>query len=559
MARALREIAQAQIFDERNISLEETLSRAQLGAISRRELLKITGAFGAAVALAACTPSRGASSTSPARPSTSARPSENQPRVAVIGAGLAGVTAAYRLSQVGIPVQLYEARDRIGGRCWTARGFADGQTAEHGGEFIDTRHVHIRALAQELNLPLDDLWKGWLPGFTWLTFVNGNLGAFSDWRDEQQPIIDALKVEAERLEVLAKGKKPTDAPVSWGTATDEGRAFDEMSMAEWLDENVPGVTGSPLGVYLDEVMGTWYGLSMASLSATGWLWFYLIPQAGADERWHVRGGNDQIPLLAADRLPPGTVHLETPLQAVRKRSDGGYELRFGGMSPVLADYVIMTTPWTTLRNVDLADAGFDAYRMTAIEELGMGTDVKLLVQYDRRPNTWKTPAGIWSGGMEQADAGFETWESSVDQKGKSGLITVFAGGQGSAQFAPSTNTNHGVPPEEMVAKTIGHIDDAVPGTADRYNGRAWLDYWTGDPWTAGSYAAFTPGQTSKYWRYTGLPDGRMHFAGEHTSIFSQGYLNGGVESGQRAAIEVMEAVGVEVPKSIARLPYSRFG
>jgi monoamine oxidase len=51
----------------------------------------------------------------------------------------------------------------------------------------------------------------------------------------------------------------------------------------------------------------------------------------------------------------------------------------------------------------------------------------------------------------------------------------------------------------------------------------------------------------------------MHFAGEHTSIFSQGFLNGGVESGQRAAIEVMEAVGVEVPESIARLPYSRFG
>ena len=68
-------------------------------------------------------------------------------RVAVIGAGLAGTTAAYRLARSGVQVRLFEARDRIGGRCWTARGFADGQTAEHGGEFIDTRHVHLRGLA----------------------------------------------------------------------------------------------------------------------------------------------------------------------------------------------------------------------------------------------------------------------------------------------------------------------------------------------------------------------------------------------------------------------------
>jgi monoamine oxidase len=79
----------------------------------------------------------------------------------VIGAGLAGLTAAYQLSQQGLQVRLYEARDRIGGRCWTARGFADGRTAEHGGEFIDTRHVHPIQLAKELDLHLTDLWKGY--------------------------------------------------------------------------------------------------------------------------------------------------------------------------------------------------------------------------------------------------------------------------------------------------------------------------------------------------------------------------------------------------------------
>jgi len=62
---------------------------------------------------------------------------------------------------------------------------------------------------------------------------------------------------------------------------------------------------------------------------------------------------------------------------------------------------------------------------------------------------------------------------------------------------------------------------------------------------------------TKYWGYAGIPEGRVHFAGEHTSTYSQGFLNGGVESGQRAAIEVLQALGLPVPSGIASLPYSR--
>ena len=94
-------------------------------------------------------------------------------------------------------------------------------------------------------------------------------------------------------------------------------------------------------------------------------------------------------------------------------------------------------------------------------------------------------------------------------------------------------------------------------TRAQFNGKAWLDYWTGDPWTRGSYAAYPPGQLTKYWGYAGIPEGRVHFAGEHTSTYSQGFLNGGVESGQRAAIEVLQALGLPVPSGIASLPYSR--
>ena len=98
--------------------------------VSRRGLLRMGGAAGVSAVLAACT-----TRSSPAAGGTKAgTPAAQGVRVAVVGAGLAGTTAAYRLARSGVPVRLFEARDRIGGRCWTARRFADGQTAEHGGE-----------------------------------------------------------------------------------------------------------------------------------------------------------------------------------------------------------------------------------------------------------------------------------------------------------------------------------------------------------------------------------------------------------------------------------------
>ena len=240
-----------------------------------------------------------------------------------------------------------------------------------------------------------------------------------------------------------------------------------------------------------------------------------------------------------------------------KNGDGSYTLHFGGVAkPVHADFVILTLPWTTLRRVDLSNAGFGPYRTQAIDELGMGADVKLLLQYDRRPWEFKVQGKPWSGGLSHTDPNFDTWESSVDQPGKQGLITVYAGGHTAESWI--VRDPHAHAPKDLREKTLGHIDDVVPGTKKHFNGKAWFDWWVGDQWTLGSYAAYLPGQVTKYWRYAGIPAGRVHFAGEHTSSYSQGYLNGGVESGDRTAIEVMKRLGVQVPHSLSKLPYSTF-
>jgi monoamine oxidase len=80
------------------------------------------------------------------------------PKIVIVGAGLAGLTCAYRLKQAGITSTIYEAAERVGGRCWTRRGyFKDEQIVERGGELIDTCHQEIQELAKELGLELDNL------------------------------------------------------------------------------------------------------------------------------------------------------------------------------------------------------------------------------------------------------------------------------------------------------------------------------------------------------------------------------------------------------------------
>ena len=88
------------------------------------------------------------------------------------------------------------------------------------------------------------------------------------------------------------------------------------------------------------------------------------------------------------------------------------------------------------------------------------------------------------------------------------------------------------------------IERLVPGVREHFNGRAWLDSWPHDPWSRGSYLGFGPGQYTRYWGLLGAPEDRIHLAGEHTSTFGQGYLDGAIESGERAAREVLDDFGV---------------
>ncbi|MGW3658271.1 FAD-dependent oxidoreductase [Streptomyces sp. NPDC005151] len=501
--RALRADAQA------------TATLAPANSPTRRGVLR--GALAAGGALAA-------TSVLPATAEAMGRQTPHDPRIVVVGAGLAGLTCAYRLAQQGVRVQLFEARDgRVGGRCWTARGFASSQVAEHGGEFIDTRHVHIRRLAAELDLALDDREAGAQEGDGAL-YLQGAVRAEQDVYRDMPVVQRRIEADAKRIGSYVAGQAGRAA-----------RAFDEMSMRDWLDANVPGGSSSLLASAIGSGAAGYWGSDPEDLSAINLIEQYVAPYSGADERYHTRGGNDLIPNRVATRLPKGTVRFDTPLLAVRRRGTT-YELKFGGIpKAVVADRVVFALPFTALRRTDLTASGLSARKRDAIEHHGMGTNAKLLLQFRDR-----FARHGWSGSFQCDVPQRGSWDSSSTQSGREGLLTIFNGGHSGASYPVARP--HGTAPTQVVRESLEFIDRLIPGMAAAYNGRSWLDSWVDDPWTHGSYASFAPGQYTKYWGYSGIAEGALHFAGEHTSTHSQGFLNGGVESGERVAQEVLAAL-----------------
>jgi monoamine oxidase len=488
--------------------------------LSRRELLQ-RGAAGGALLLApgalAC--------------SRQVR-ADSGPRIVIVGAGLAGLSCAYRLHQRGYASTVYEANpERVGGRCWTAREFEGGQIAEHGGEFIDSRHRRMRALARQFGLQLTDTYAAANPGGSRL-WLNGALRRRPRLRPRRRQFQRRIEAAARRVGAYA-----------YPNASRAARAFDELSVADWLDRQIAGGSRGPLGQMICAEMASEFGLGPTKLSALNLFSQYVEPAPGADERYHVRGGNDQIPHGLAASLPDGTIRPGAALEAVYARGDGTQGLRFSGIaSDVIADRVVLAIPFATLRRVDLARSGLSSKKRKCIQRLGMGTNAKVLMQFERRPRHY----GDWNGYMLSDDPFLWTWDSTLGQPGRSSIITTFFGGRSGARGLPAIEPHAPTLPRE-VRRNLASISQrgrtGLDGLAAGFSGTAWTDRWVGDQWARCSYAAFMPGQYSRYFGYAGRPEGAVHFAGEHTATTNQGYLEGAVESGERAAEEIVAVSG----------------
>jgi monoamine oxidase len=485
--------------------------------LTRRQLVRDAGLAAGAVALWSLR------QTSPAR---GAAP----PRVVVVGAGLAGLACAYRLQQAGIDAAIYEAADRVGGRCWTIRGaFAEGQIAEHGGEFIDQGHTQIRQLAQQLGLDLDNIVAAEANGTEAMYFFDGEPYSYDEATRD-------LKAAWQKIH---SDVSAASYPTLFNLSTERGRELDAMSIVDWIEETFEGGISSRIGQLLDVAYTIEYGGDAAEQSSLNLL--YLLGYSGqgqfrvfgpSNEKYHVRGGNDQIAARLAERLVGG-IETGSELVALRLNPDGStYTLTFrrdSGTTTVVADHVVLTVPFSILRrSVDLSRAGFEPLKLTAIREQGMGTNSKLHLQFSRR--IWRD---LRSNGDTYADTGYQnTWEVSRAQPGTAGILVDYTGGTVGASFGSGTASTH-------ARQFLAQVEPVLPGITSEWNGRATLDFWTAYPWTRGSYSFWKVGQYTKFAGIERERQGNCHFAGEHTSIDFQGYLNGAVETGERAADEVL--------------------
>ena len=450
-------------------------------------------------------------------------------RIAVVGAGLAGLTAAYRLQQAGYRADIYEASERIGGRCWSGRGvFADGQIYEHGGELIDNGHIQVKQLAQEFGLTLDNLYQAETQGTTQLGYFFGKPYTFDQMTADLKTIWQQVHMDV----------SAASYPTLYNSNTPRGIQLDQMSLYEWIERYVPGGHGSPLGRMLDVAYNIEYGAESAVQSSLNML--YLLGYVGpgqfrtfgkSNEKFHIRGGNDQLATILAARLG-SQIRTSVPLNAIARNGDGTYTLTFGngsGAFTAVADQVVLALPFSILRSVDFSNAQFNQVKTWAINELGMGTNSKVHVQF--RTRFWR---GQGCTGETYADTGYQnTWEVSRAQPGTSGLLVWYTGGDPGVAVGSSTVTT------QVTKNFLPKIEPVLPGATGQWNGLATRDYWTGYQWTKGSYSYWKVGQ---YTRFSGAEKERSfncHFAGEHTSQDFQGYLQGAVESGERAASEIL--------------------
>ncbi len=514
---------------EANDPASETNARAALergvaDPLGRREFLRRSAVVGAGAL--------GASLL--ARPHLASGADRNA-RVVVVGAGLAGLTCTYRLRRMGVDAVLHEAQaDIVGGRCRSLRGFfRERQTAEQGGQFIDSRHRHIRNLAAELGLSLVDSFEQSFPSgskdYRWLD------GAL---RSDDEVFADFGILERR----LVRDYERVGSYV-WNEAGPAAKAIDRVSVIEWLDDNIPGGSRSLLGRWAGVFMQGFFGMEPGEMSMINLFEGLVAPYPGADERYRVSGGNDRVVHAMARKLRrAGALIPDSALFAARTRSDGRVAMLFTDdpYDEVVADRVVFALPFTTLRNVDLADLSLSRLRRRAIDELAMGTNAKLNMQFDRPFARFD-----WNGGFSSDQPQYGTWDTTYGQSEPSfrnPVLTVYNGGREGASYP--TDVSHGPASAEIVSQTLANLERGVVGLSKAFNGKAWLASWVDDPWARGSYAGFGPGQYTAYWEFLRRPEGHVYFAGEHTSTHSQGYLNGGVESGERAALQVARSLGV---------------
>ncbi|GGW91968.1 flavin monoamine oxidase family protein [Streptomyces chryseus] len=511
---------------------------AEIRGSSRRELLARAAALGLGAALAGPVPA------AQAAPVRMAAAGAAAPRIAVVGAGIAGLTAALTLKDAGLGCTLYEANPaRVGGRMWTQRGhWAYGQTSEIGGELIDTSHKKILELCRRFGLATEDFLGGGPNGAEEVLWFNGAYYPREQADEDFKDVFQALHRDLQEA-----------GEVKWDESTPAGTVLDTMSIRQWIDSRVPGGHSSSLGRFIDVAYTVEYGADTSEQSALALvLLMGYQPNPGhfnvwglSNERYHITGGNDQLPRAVAQALPAGTIRMGKQLTAVRANTNGTQTLTFsdgGTTTTVTADHTVLCVPLPVLQRLDLSAAGFDPRMTNLLRDARMGDCTKLNMQFSARPWRGTGPwPGVSAGDCFTDSDVQQTWDTTKLQPGTGGILIQYGSGRLARELAPATPFATESDPyvRDLVARRSREVDAFFPGTSRTWTGKAQLSAWHRDPYALGAYSYWPVGYLHRYAGYEGTPQGNVHIGGEHCSYDFQGFMEGGATEGERAARQVI--------------------
>jgi monoamine oxidase len=532
-ARRISELARASgaPVDEVTEQLGSLSGRGE-GGIDRRTVLK--GAMAAAVVPLA-------------RPRAGA--SEQAPRIVVVGGGLAGLRCAHKLwTQRGLASTVYEGSDRLGGRVQTVRDvFVNGQIVERCGEFISSEHLSMRRLAARFHLTLDNT-DAYPPGTVDTFQLNG--GRYTeamlnaDWHEFG-------------WQLFHRTISTAPWPTTYRSYTPEAYALDHQSAAEWIDANIPGGLASDFGqlCYLD--VESDYGGAPEHQSALNLIYLLGYDDSkpgrsfqprktpalgGTDEKWTIHGGNDQVVSGMLSELPPGTTLTGRQLVALRDNGNLTYTCTFatdGVATDVVADHVVLAIPFNKLREVDLQQTEMSPRKLTAINSLNLGTNAKVALQVAGNP--WN--ADGYTGNTFLDNPAVSGWDTTVNQPSTTSIFFDYLGGAPGAGLAARYGLTQavGTPPARLVDDYLNDLEPVFPGITRAWElgpRLAWYSDPNLNPFLDGSYSQYAVGQYTGFSGIEAVRQGNIHFAGEQSSADFQGFMEGAVTTGERAASEI---------------------
>lgn len=428
----------------------------------------------------------------------------------IIGAGLAGLSAAWHLHRAGWRTTVLEARDRVGGRVRTFRqGLAHGHCAEAGAEFIEAFHTRMLTLAHTFGLTLEPL--STTPGHPFLAYA-GRIGPEADaalWgADVPAEVHHVLCAWAELGQRVPDPTRPHTAP--------QAAALDAQSAADWLNALPISPPTRALCRARIRAEFTVEPEQLSLLDLARWGAFYYADPDAERETFRVAGGNDQIPRALAAALPD--VRLNSPVHTVTQTAT--HVQVHTPHDTLTAEVAVLAVPASVARAFTFVPA-LPAAHHAALTQLQYGTVTKVAVQCHQP--VWE--AHGWDGNLTGDLPVSEVWNASGAQAGAA-ILMAYTGGQRGAEFSALDDATR-------TARALANMERACPGLTDHVQA-ARTQAWANEPFTRGAYAAYAPGQVTAFWPVLRQPVGRLYFAGEHTADH-QGYMEGAVESGERAA------------------------